>query len=215
MKFKSLHKNAVLPVRSTPGSAGLDVHTTIENPIVIPPGRRATFPTGLALDIPVGFEVQVRSRSGLALKHGVIVLNSPGTIDSDFRGELKVILYNSDSEESYMVSPGERIAQLVYARYEHVSPQWTQTVSETSRNESGFGSTGQLLIEPENATVNRVIESVLGSIDASYSIESVRRVEKPNPHFQVDTFNGHSRVTYSVNANGTILGAFEDSKSQS
>lgn len=131
-----------MPAYETLGAAGMDLRANLENPITIAGGARAMIPTGLYVEIPVGYEMQVRPRSGLAAKKGITVLNSPGTIDSDYRGEICVILYNS-STEPFVVESGERIAQAVVARYERV--EWCQVdeLPDTSRGAGGFGSTGK------------------------------------------------------------------------
>lgn len=130
-----------LPAYETTGSAGMDIRANLEDPLTMSPGSRSIVPTGIYLEIPPGFECQVRPRSGLAIKNGVTVLNAPGTIDSDYRGEVKVILINlSDSE--YVVENGQRIAQLVFAKYERVVPTLVAELSTTERGEGGFGSTG-------------------------------------------------------------------------
>jgi dUTP pyrophosphatase len=131
-----------LPECSTAGAAGLDVRAANPEPIVLRPGERAAVPTGLKIAVPAGFEVQVRPRSGLALKHGIIVPNSPGTIDSDYRGEVKVILMNLGTED-FIIRRGDRIAQLVLARVAAVEWQETAELPETARSEGGFGHTGQ------------------------------------------------------------------------
>ena len=131
-----------LPAYTTAGSAGMDVCAHLESPITLKPLERRLIPTGLYLEIPQGYEVQVRPRSGLALKHGITVLNTPGTVDSDYRGEVGVILVNL-SNEPFEVQPGERIAQLVAAAVEQITWQETQALSETQRGEGGFGSTGR------------------------------------------------------------------------
>ena len=133
--------DAPLPKRQTAGSAGYDVRAANPEPIVLSPGARAAIPTGLVFSIPPGYEVQVRPRSGLALKHGIILPNSPGTIDPDYRGELKVILMNL-GEEAFVVRPGDRIAQLIVARFETVEWQEVAELDETSRSSGGFGHTG-------------------------------------------------------------------------
>jgi dUTP pyrophosphatase len=130
-----------LPAYATPGSAGLDLQAAVEAPVTIAPLQRALVPTGLCIAVPEGFEAQVRPRSGLALKQGLIVPNSPGTIDSDYRGEVKVILANIGAE-SVTIERGMRIAQLVVARYERVAWQAVPTLDETKRGAGGFGSTG-------------------------------------------------------------------------
>jgi dUTP pyrophosphatase len=124
----------------TPGAAGLDVVAAVQAPLLLKEGARALVPTGFALEVPLGYEVQVRPRSGLALKHGVTVLNAPGTIDSDYRGEVGVILVNLGSEP-YTICRGERIAQLVVARVARVAVQAADELSSTQRGDGGFGHT--------------------------------------------------------------------------
>lgn len=131
-----------LPKYATPGSAGMDIHAEIQQPIEIKPGETKMIPTGLAIALPVGYECQVRSRSGLAAKSGIFALNAPGTIDSDYRGEIKIILSNF-SDSTYIVKSGDRIAQLVIAKYELIEWQETESLDETQRGKGGFGSTGQ------------------------------------------------------------------------
>jgi len=130
-----------LPEYATEQSAGVDLLAAVENEITIKPGHRELIPTGLAIELPAGFEAQVRPRSGLAAKSGVTVLNSPGTIDADYRGEIKVILINHSGED-FVVSRGARIAQMVIAPVSHVNWAKTKDLSETARGENGFGSTG-------------------------------------------------------------------------
>jgi dUTP pyrophosphatase len=130
-----------LPAYETIGSAGLDVRANITEPITLAPLGRAVVPTGLFLEIPVGSECQVRPRSGLAAKKGVTVLNSPGTIDADYRGEVGVILINM-SNDTFVVENGERIAQLVFAKVEQAVWQAVSELSTTDRGDGGFGSTG-------------------------------------------------------------------------
>jgi dUTP pyrophosphatase len=130
-----------LPSYATPGSAGADLAAAVEAPLVLPPGGRALVPTGIALALPEGFEAQVRPRSGLALQHGVTVLNSPGTIDSDYRGEIGVILANLGSE-SVTIARGERIAQLVVAPVRQVVWQAVASLPASPRGTGGFGSSG-------------------------------------------------------------------------
>ena len=129
------------PLQATDGSAGFDLRARLEEPCSIAPYSRSIVPTGVRLALPEGFEGQVRPRSGLAFRHGVTVLNAPGTIDSDYRGEISVALYNA-SDASYTVDPGDRIAQLVVARYEKVTFEVGE-LSESTRGEGGFGSTGR------------------------------------------------------------------------
>ena len=130
-----------LPERASPGSAGVDLRAALENPRTLQPGERALIPTGLRLEIPHGFEAQVRPRSGLALRKGVTVLNSPGTIDSDYRGEVGVILINL-SQEPVTFERGDRIAQLVVARVEDLPWEEATDLAKSDRGECGFGSSG-------------------------------------------------------------------------
>jgi dUTP pyrophosphatase len=131
-----------LPAYHSAGAAGLDLLAAVAAPVVLRPSRRALIPTGLILELPAGFEAQVRPRSGLALKHGLTVLNSPGTIDSDYRGEVQVLLVNL-GDRPFTVARGERIAQLVIARHERVCLAEVATPSSTPRGAGGFGSTGR------------------------------------------------------------------------
>lgn len=130
-----------LPAYQTDGSAGMDLHAAIKEDCSIAPGTRAFFPCGFALAIPEGHEGQVRSRSGLALKHGIAVLNAPGTIDSDYRGEVGVVLINH-GEAPFVVSRGMRIAQLVISRVERIGWTEVEDLEETARGEGGYGHTG-------------------------------------------------------------------------
>ena len=142
MKVKVINRsNHALPAYETSSSAGMDVRANIDSPVVLKPMSRALIPTGLFLEIPHGFECQVRPRSGLALKKGVSVLNTPGTIDADYRGEVGVILFNM-SDENFTVENGERIAQLVFAPVLQVEWDESETLTETERGAGGFGSTG-------------------------------------------------------------------------
>ncbi|MCX6274581.1 MAG: dUTP diphosphatase [Bacteroidetes bacterium] len=130
-----------LPGYETKHAAGMDLRANIDEPITLQPLQRALVATGLFIELPAGYEAQVRPRSGLAAKKGVTVLNSPGTIDADYRGEVKVILVNL-SNETFVVEDGERIAQLIVAKHERVEWQETVTLVETERGAGGFGSTG-------------------------------------------------------------------------
>lgn len=130
-----------LPAYATSGAAGMDVYAAVSEPLTISPSQVAMVPTGLCMAIPLGFECQVRSRSGLAAKHGVFALNAPGTIDSDYRGEVQVILANFSSEP-FTIERGFRIAQLVVAKHEHVEWNVVDSLETTTRGEGGFGSTG-------------------------------------------------------------------------
>jgi dUTP pyrophosphatase len=130
-----------LPAYATVGSAGLDLRAHVQEPKVLQPGERALIPTGLSLALPEGFEAQVRPRSGLALKHGITVLNSPGTVDADYRGDVGVILINLGAEP-FTIAPGDRIAQLVLAAYAQVEWAPVEVLPETERGAGGFGHTG-------------------------------------------------------------------------
>jgi dUTP pyrophosphatase len=130
-----------LPTYATEGSAGMDVYAAVHESLVVQPGAIILVPTGLSIAVPTGYECQVRSRSGLAAKNGIFALNAPGTIDSDYRGEVKVILANF-SQAPFTIERGTRIAQLVVARYEQVEWNAVETLEETVRGEGGFGSTG-------------------------------------------------------------------------
>ena len=142
MKVKIVNKSPFdTPFYATEKSAGMDIKANIEAPITLAPLERAMVPTGLYIALPEGTEAQIRPRSGLAAKHGVTVLNTPGTIDADYRGEIKVILVNLSSTE-FVINPGERIAQMVVARYEHVEWDSVELLDETERGVGGFGSTG-------------------------------------------------------------------------
>lgn len=131
-----------LPQYATAGSAGMDLRADIDKPIVLKPLERKLIPTGLKIALPVGYEAQIRPRSGLAIKYGVTVLNSPGTIDADYRGEVCVILVNLSNVE-FVVNPSERIAQMVVAKHEQVDFQIVETLDETERGDGGFGHTGK------------------------------------------------------------------------
>lgn len=130
-----------LPAYETAGAAGLDLRAAIDAPLVLAPGERALVPTGLAMQLPEGFEGQVRPRSGLAFRHGVTVLNAPGTVDSDYRGEVSVVLINHGSEH-FTITRGDRIAQLVIAPVSRASFSEVKTLNETARGTGGYGSTG-------------------------------------------------------------------------
>lgn len=141
-KVKVINRSAnPLPLYETPSAVGLDLRADISEPITLGPLQRALIPTGLYTEIPIGFEIQVRPRSGLAAKHGLTVLNSPGTIDPDYRGEIKVILVNL-SDTPYTIEPAERIAQAVLARYVQLEWELTTELASTERGSGGFGSTG-------------------------------------------------------------------------
>ena len=142
MTVKVVNKGGnALPQYATLASAGMDVRASLSEPVALAPLQRAMIPTGLYLEIPVGYEVQVRPRSGLAAKKGITVLNTPGTIDADYRGEVNVILVNL-SDQPFVVEPGERIAQLVLAKHEKIEWEEVSELGATGRGEGGFGSTG-------------------------------------------------------------------------
>lgn len=142
MKVRIINKSSnPSPAYATPLSAGMDVRADISEAITLGPLERTMVPTGLYMALPEGYECQVRPRSGLAAKHGITVLNTPGTVDADYRGEIKVILVNL-SNEPFTIEPAERIAQLVIARHEHVEWEEVEVLDETERGTGGFGSTG-------------------------------------------------------------------------
>lgn len=130
-----------LPKYETSMSAGMDLSAALEEAIELAPGDRALIPTGLSIALPEGYEAQVRPRSGLAIKYGITVLNTPGTIDADYRGEIKVILINHGKED-YTIERGARIAQMVVEKHEHIEWEVVKSLEETDRGEGGFGSTG-------------------------------------------------------------------------
>lgn len=142
-RFRRLAHGRGLPVpaKASPGSAGFDLTAAVEDPLTLAPGERHLVPTGLALEIPGGWEGQVRPRSGLALRHGITLLNSPGTIDSDYRGEVGVIVMNH-GVEPVTVERGDRIAQLVLARVEEVAWEEVEVLGDSERGSGGFGSSG-------------------------------------------------------------------------
>ena len=143
MKVKIVNNSRhALPEYQTPLSAGLDIRANLDESVTLRPLERAMIPTGLFVELPEGCEMQIRPRSGLAAKHGITVLNSPGTIDADYRGEIKVILVNL-SNDPFVIEPGERIAQMIVARYEQIEWESVETLSDTSRGAGGFGSTGK------------------------------------------------------------------------
>jgi dUTP pyrophosphatase len=140
VRLKLLRPGAAVPRYATPGAAGLDLSAALEEAVTLAPGARALVPTGLALAIPPGYEGQVRPRSGLAVQAGVTVLNAPGTIDSDYRGEVKVVLVNLGTEPR-TIHPGDRIAQLVVARFAQVAVEVAAELDPTERGAGGFGHT--------------------------------------------------------------------------
>ncbi len=143
MKVKIINKSQhPLPQYATPYSAGMDLRANLSEPVVIKPLERKLIPTGVYIALPEGFEAQIRPRSGLALKHGVTVLNTPGTIDADYRGEICVILVNLSSEP-FIVNDGERVCQMVIAAYIHIDWKEVDELSDTERGAGGFGHTGK------------------------------------------------------------------------
>jgi dUTP pyrophosphatase len=141
LKVKILREGVTLPKYQTDHSAGLDLCACIDKDIILMPGERVLVPTGVSIELPDSYEAQVRPRSGLAINHGVTVLNSPGTIDPDYRGELKVILINL-GKEPFVIKNGMRIAQMVISKFERVEVEVVEELSQTRRGEGGFGSTG-------------------------------------------------------------------------
>ena len=143
MQVKIINQSKhALPEYETPHSAGMDLRANIDNPITLKPLERALIPTGLFIELPVGCEAQIRPRSGLAIKHGISLVNSPGTIDSDYRGEIKAIVVNL-SDTSFVVNDGERICQMVIARHERVEWIPSEQLDESVRGAGGFGHTGK------------------------------------------------------------------------
>lgn len=143
MKVKIVNNSPFgLPSYSTPLSAGMDLRAVLSEPVTLKPLERQLIPTGLHIELPAGFEAQIRPRSGLAIKHGISLVNTPGTVDADYRGEIKVILVNL-SNEPFTLNPGERIAQMVVARHEKVQWDEVEVLEESARGEGGFGSTGR------------------------------------------------------------------------
>lgn len=143
MKVNIINKSKhSLPAYETNLSAGMDLRANLSEPIILQPMQRALIPTGLYIELPSGTEAQIRPRSGLAFKNGITVLNSPGTIDADYRGEIKVLLINL-SQEAFEIKDSERIAQMVVSKHETVEWQLVETLNETQRGEGGFGHTGK------------------------------------------------------------------------
>lgn len=141
LKIKIVRDGAVVPRYQTEGAAGLDLSACLDEPVTVEPGKQVIVPTGIALEIPVGYEVQVRARSGLAAKHGIGLTNGIGTIDSDYRGEINVILINW-GEEPFEITNGMRVAQMVVTKYEQATIEVTEELSATQRGAGKFGSTG-------------------------------------------------------------------------
>ena len=143
MNIKVINKSKhALPAYETIHSAGLDLKANLEEVVILMPMHRILFPTGLFIELPQGYEAQIRPRSGLAFKHGITVLNSPGTIDADYRGEIKILLINL-SNENFTIKDGERIAQMIVSKHEVVEWQLVETLSDTDRGAGGYGHTGK------------------------------------------------------------------------
>lgn len=143
MRVKIINKsNNTLPKYATPHSAGMDLKANLDSPVTLKPLERALIPTGLFIELPVGYEAQIRPRSGLAVKHGISVLNSPGTIDADYRGEIRVVLVNLSNNE-FVINHGERICQMVVAKHATVDWQETNVLEDSERGDGGFGHTGK------------------------------------------------------------------------
>lgn len=149
MSIKSIQVSIVnrsnnpLPDYATSGSSGVDIRAYLDKPITLQPSERTLVPTGLFVEIPLGYEIQIRPRSGLAIKQGITCLNTPGTIDADYRGEIKVILINLSAEEQ-VLQPGDRIAQMVLQKVEQIEWNLTDALNDTERGSGGFGSTGRI-----------------------------------------------------------------------
>ncbi len=142
MKVKIVKKNQFkLPVYETKGSAGVDLQANVDSSVILKPMERKLIPTGLFIEIPEGYEAQVRARSGLAIKHGISLVNGIGTIDSDYRGEIKVILINLGNED-FVINSGDRIAQMVFIKHEQAEFELVEELNDTTRGSGGFGHTG-------------------------------------------------------------------------
>lgn len=141
IKITKLKTAAVVPEYQTEHASGMDLHACLDAPQTLQSMERAMIPTGLAIELPTGFEAQIRARSGLAIKHGITMVNGIGTIDADYRGEIGILIVNLGSE-AFVIEPGMRIAQMVIARYEQVTWQLADSLNETKRGDGGYGSTG-------------------------------------------------------------------------
>ena len=141
MKMRIVSKSGRVPDYATDGSAGFDISAYLDEPMTLKAGARALVPTGLYFDVPEGYEAQVRARSGLAIKHGIGLVNGIGTVDSDYRGEIRVPMINW-SDEDFVINDGDRIAQVIITSYEKVNIELVEDLSETERGEGGFGHTG-------------------------------------------------------------------------
>ena len=141
LKIKKVSPNAIIPKFMTKHSAGMDISACLDEPVIIIPMSRSLIPTGIAVSIPQEYELQIRPRSGLAIKHGITLLNTPGTIDADYRGEIKIILINL-SNENFAINHGDRIAQMVLNKVDRIDFKLVENLDETDRGVGGFGSTG-------------------------------------------------------------------------
>lgn len=141
VKIKKLNQAAILPQYQTEHAAAMDLHACLEAPVTLQPLERRAIPTGLAFELPIGTEMQVRARSGLSIKHGITMVNGVGTIDADYRGELSALMINL-GQEPFTIEPDMRIAQLLVSRYEKVDWETVEELAESTRGEGGFGSTG-------------------------------------------------------------------------
>ena len=140
IQIKKLKQSAILPEYQTAQAAGMDLHACIDEPITLAPMERRMIPTGLAVALPDGYEAQIRARSGLSIKHGITMVNGVGTVDADYRGEVGILMINL-GQESFVIEPNMRVAQMVIARYERASWQLSEELDETIRGQGGFGST--------------------------------------------------------------------------
>lgn len=138
-----LNKSAILPAHQTEGAAGADIHACLDAPVVLAPMERKMIPTGLAVAVPAGYEMQIRARSGLSIKHGITLVNGIGTIDADYRGEIGVLMINL-GQEPFTIEPNMRIAQMVIARYEQADWREVSSLDKTTRGAGGYGSSGTL-----------------------------------------------------------------------
>lgn len=141
IEITKLNNRATLPAYQTEGAAGMDIHACLDEPVILQPMERKMIPTGFAMAIPEGYEVQIRARSGLSIKHGITMVNGIGTIDADYRGEVGVLLINL-GQEAFEITPDMRIAQMVIAKYERIGWSEVGRLEETNRGSGGFGSTG-------------------------------------------------------------------------
>ena len=141
IKIVKLNNNAILPDYQTKQAAGMDLHACIETPIILQPLERKMIPTGIAIELPAGYEAQIRARSGMSIKYGITMINGVGTIDADYRGEIGALVINL-SNEPFKIEPGMRIAQMIVTKYSYVNWQTVEFISQTDRGDGGYGSTG-------------------------------------------------------------------------